>query len=117
MSNQDLLHQPGTRVVELDIEGMTCASCVNRVEKKLGKLEGVQALVNLPLESAHVTVAAGITNEQLVETVNAAGYKATVRQPTPAPEAAAAANLRPRLVLAALLTVPGQEGVGEQLPG
>jgi P-type Cu+ transporter len=106
MSNQDLLHQPGTRVVELDIEGMTCASCVNRVEKKLGKLEGVQALVNLPLESAHVTVAAGITNEQLVETVNAAGYKATVRQPTPAPEAAAAANLRPRLILAALLTVP-----------
>jgi Cu+-exporting ATPase len=105
MSNQDLL-QPGTRVVELDIEGMTCASCVNRVEKKLGKLEGVQALVNLPLESAHVTVPPGITNEQLVDTVNAAGYKATVHQPTPAPEAAPAANLRPRLVLAALLTVP-----------
>ncbi|MDQ0693402.1 cation-translocating P-type ATPase [Arthrobacter sp. W4I7] len=105
MSNQDLL-QPGTRVVELDIEGMTCASCVNRVEKKLGKLEGVQALVNLPLESAHVTVPPGITNEQLVDTVNAAGYKATVHQPTPAPEAAPAENLLPRLVLAALLTVP-----------
>jgi Cu+-exporting ATPase len=107
MSDQDLLHQPGTRVVELDIEGMTCASCVNRVEKKLGKLEGVQALVNLPLESAHVTVPEGITNQQLVDTVNAAGYKAKVRQPTPAPETAPApANLRPRLILAALLTVP-----------
>ncbi|MGX1163253.1 Cu+-exporting ATPase [Arthrobacter sp. SLBN-100] len=107
MSNQDLLHQPGSRVVELDIEGMTCASCVNRVEKKLGKLEGVQALVNLPLESAHVTVPAGITNEQLVDTVNAAGYKAKIRQPTPAPEAAPPpVNLRPRLILAALLTVP-----------
>jgi len=81
MSNQELLHQPETRVVELDIEGMTCASCVNRVEKKLGKLDGVQALVNLPLESAHVTVPAGITDEQLVETVNAAGYKAKVSSP------------------------------------
>jgi Cu+-exporting ATPase len=80
MSNQELFHQPDTRVVELDIEGMTCASCVNRVEKKLGKLDGVQALVNLPLESAHVTVPAGITDEQITDTVNAAGYKATVRQ-------------------------------------
>ena len=79
MSNQDLLHQPGNRVVELDIEGMTCASCVNRVEKKLGKLEGVQALVNLPLESAHVTVPEGITDEQLTATVEAAGYKAKIR--------------------------------------
>ncbi|WP_461188336.1 heavy metal translocating P-type ATPase [Arthrobacter sp. Z4-13] len=81
MSNQELLHQPGSRVVELDIEGMTCASCVNRVEKKLGKLDGVQALVNLPLESAHVTVPAAVTDEQLLTTVSAAGYKAKVRQP------------------------------------
>jgi Cu+-exporting ATPase len=80
MSNQELFHQPDTRVVELDIEGMTCASCVNRVEKKLGKLDGVQALVNLPLESAHVTVPAGITDEQITDTVNAAGYRAKVRQ-------------------------------------
>ena len=50
MSHQELLQPPGTRVVELDIEGMTCASCVNRVEKKLGKLDGVEATVNLPLE-------------------------------------------------------------------
>ncbi|MBT2249415.1 copper-translocating P-type ATPase [Arthrobacter sp. BHU FT2] len=118
MSHQELLHQPGTRVVELDIEGMTCASCVNRVEKKLGKLEGVAATVNLPLESAYVTVPEGITDDQLVTTVNAAGYKATVRTP-PAPaidEAAAgtdhlthggtAAQLRPRLLLAAALTLP-----------
>ena len=42
---------------EFEIEGMTCASCVNRVERKLGKIEGVHASVNLPLESAQVTVA------------------------------------------------------------
>lgn len=113
MSNQGLLHQPATRVVELDIEGMTCASCVNRVEKKLGKLDGVQASVNLPLESAHVTVPAGITDEQITATVEAAGYKATVRQPLkqghiPAGETGdlPAAKLRPRLILAAVLTVP-----------
>ncbi|MDP9985716.1 Cu+-exporting ATPase [Arthrobacter oryzae] len=115
MSHQELLHPPGTRIVELDIQGMTCASCVNRVEKKLGKLEGVAATVNLPLESAHVTVPAGITDEQLVDTVNAAGYKATLRpQHTVAPEAGPAdqvaaipaSRLRPRLILAAVLTVP-----------
>ncbi|MEK0153962.1 heavy metal translocating P-type ATPase [Arthrobacter oryzae] len=81
MSNEQLLHQPGTRVIELDIEGMTCASCVGRVERKLGKLEGVEASVNLPLESAQVTVPAGITDEQITATVEAAGYKAKVRPP------------------------------------
>ncbi|MFF1383756.1 heavy metal translocating P-type ATPase [Arthrobacter sp. NPDC058288] len=81
MSNEQLLHQPGTRVIELDIEGMTCASCVGRVERKLGKLDGVEASVNLPLESAQVTVPAGITDEQITATVEAAGYKARVRQP------------------------------------
>ncbi|MDQ0799200.1 heavy metal translocating P-type ATPase [Arthrobacter sp. SLBN-112] len=80
MSHQELLHPPGTRVVELDIQGMTCASCVNRVEKKLGKLDGVAATVNLPLEQAYVTVPDGITDEQLTSTVEAAGYKAYVRQ-------------------------------------
>ena len=61
MSNEQLLGQAGSRVLDLDIEGMTCASCVNRVERKLGKLDGVEATVNLPLESAHVTVPADIT--------------------------------------------------------
>ena len=81
MSNEQLLHQPATRVIELDIEGMTCASCVARVERKLGKLEGVEASVNLPLESAQVTVPAGVTDEQITATVEAAGYKAKVRPP------------------------------------
>jgi Cu+-exporting ATPase len=81
VSNEQLLHLPGSRVIELDIEGMTCASCVSRVERKLGKLDGVEASVNLPLESAHVTAPAGITDEQITATVAAAGYKATVRPP------------------------------------
>jgi Cu+-exporting ATPase len=81
VSNEQLLHQPGRRVIELDIEGMTCASCVSRVERKLGKLDGVEASVNLPLESAHVTAPAGISDEQITATVAAAGYKARVRPP------------------------------------
>ncbi|MCX2747202.1 heavy metal translocating P-type ATPase [Arthrobacter sp. MI7-26] len=80
MSNQEILHQPGTRVIELDIEGMTCASCVSRVERKLGKLDGVEASVNLPLESAQVTVPANVTDQQIVDTVNATGYKAWIRE-------------------------------------
>jgi Cu+-exporting ATPase len=123
VSTEHLLNQAGSRVVELDIEGMTCASCVNRVERKLGKIDGVEASVNLPLESAHVTVPAGITDQQIVDTVNATGYKARVRH-SPAPThhaddlsrnegsedtysgGPAAAKLRPRLIVAAVLTVP-----------
>ena len=60
---------------------MTCASCVNRVEKKLAKLDGVQATVNLPLESAHVMVPAGITDQQITDQVAAAGYKARIKRP------------------------------------
>lgn len=130
--NENLLDQPGSRVIELDIEGMTCASCVARVERKLGKLDGVEASVNLPLESAHVMVPANVTDEQITATVAAAGYKATIRSGhLPAAEAApagpgpaaglsatagsaedhlahggTAATLRPRLIVAAVLTVP-----------
>ncbi|MDI3242007.1 heavy metal translocating P-type ATPase [Arthrobacter sp. AL08] len=119
MSTEQLFGQPGNRVIELDIEGMTCASCVGRVERKLGKLDGVTASVNLPLESAQVTVPAAITDAQITATVAAAGYKATVRPPrftveTPAGGATRgdhlpahpAAKLRPRLVTAAVLTIP-----------
>ncbi|WP_231738363.1 cation-translocating P-type ATPase [Kocuria rosea] len=58
---------------------MTCSSCVSRVEKKLGKLEGVDASVNLALETATVHVPEGVSDEQVVETVEKAGYGATLR--------------------------------------
>ncbi|PVZ57089.1 heavy metal translocating P-type ATPase [Arthrobacter sp. H-02-3] len=109
MRNEQLLHQSGSRVIDLDIEGMTCASCVNRIERKLGKLDGVEASVNLPLETAHVTVPAAITDEQITATVAAAGYKATIRppkHPTDASGPAESPKLGPRLVGAAVLTIP-----------
>jgi len=116
MSTEQLPGRPDTRIIELDIEGMTCASCVNRVEKKLGKLEGVHASVNLPLESAQVMVPAGITDRQITDQVEAAGYKARIKRPVqikpPAEQGAAEqetthhAGLKPRLIAAAVLTVP-----------
>lgn len=69
----------GTRRVDLDVTGMTCASCVGRVERKLGKIEGVEASVNLPLERATVTVPAGVSDQDLLDAVAKAGYTAAVR--------------------------------------
>ncbi|MDQ1137412.1 Cu+-exporting ATPase [Microbacterium sp. SORGH_AS 1204] len=63
----------------LDIEGLTCASCVARVEKRLGRVEGVTAAVNLATETARVRYPAGLDTAALVGAVRAAGYDATVR--------------------------------------
>ena len=62
----------------MSVGGMTCASCVRRVERKLGKLDGVKAEVNLATESARITLASPHSNEELESVVNAAGYSGTV---------------------------------------
>jgi len=63
----------------LDIEGMTCASCVARVEKRLERIAGVQASVNLATESATVEFPAGVDRQALIGAVREAGYDATIR--------------------------------------
>lgn len=104
----------------LEIEGMTCASCVARVEKRLAGVEGVSAAVNLATESATVTHPAGVGEERLVAAVREAGYDAHVRR---APGGAhhdrgsgghvhdvddrpGATTLRTRLIVSAVLAVP-----------
>ena len=62
----------------MSVGGMTCASCVRRVERKLGKLDGVKAEVNLATESARITLTAPHSDEELEAIVNAAGYHGTV---------------------------------------
>ena len=62
----------------MSVGGMTCASCVRRVERKLGKLDGVKAEVNLATESARITLTAPHSDEELEAAVNAAGYHGTV---------------------------------------
>src|SRR4051794_37809811 len=77
---------PASGDVELLIGGMTCASCAARIEKKLNKLDGVTATVNYATEKAKVTVAPGVSTDDLIAIVERTGYTATLPEP-PAPEA------------------------------
>jgi Cu+-exporting ATPase len=103
-----------TNTVELDVGGMTCASCSARVEKKLNKLDGVQASVNYATGTAKVTYTEGLDPTALVATVQATGYTAAVRRPAPAPEGPgeetpadpATRELRRRLLVSAALALP-----------
>ena len=71
--------EPEHRDAVLDIEGMTCASCVARVEKRLARVDGVTASVNLATESARVTYPAGLDPARLVDAVREAGYEGRLR--------------------------------------
>jgi Cu+-exporting ATPase len=99
-----------TTRLELPIEGMTCASCAMRIEKRLNKLEGVAATVNYATEQAAVEFdAATVAPEELVAAVEAAGYRARLPR-TGAEEADVevdpTAALRRRLIVSAVLGVP-----------
>jgi P-type Cu+ transporter len=117
---------PGSSV-ELLLTGMTCASCANRIERKLNKLDGVSATVNYATEKAKVSydaAVASVTTDDLIAAVAAAGYTATLPTPPapgPNPETgagsdaggdagdvheAAVRSLRQRLLISAVLTVP-----------
>ncbi|MFD0362129.1 heavy metal translocating P-type ATPase [Nocardia sp. GCM10030253] len=104
---------PTTGQVELVIGGMTCASCANRIEKKLNKLAGVTATVNYATEKARVEVTGDIAPEELIATVEQAGYTAALPAPktekpteTTAGEPDPTALLRTRLLVSLVLTVP-----------
>ncbi|KRA38601.1 carbonate dehydratase [Nocardioides sp. Root614] len=108
-------HTDPERQLELGLTGMTCASCANRIERKLNKLEGVTATVNYATEKAKVTFTDGVTPEDLVAAVEQAGYGARLPQPPDAGSAADGADspeehalqvLRQRLVISVVLTVP-----------
>ncbi|MBN9099504.1 MAG: copper-translocating P-type ATPase [Pseudonocardia sp.] len=96
--------------VELVIGGMTCASCANRVERKLNKLDGVTATVNYATEKARVEFPPELGTDALVAQVEAAGYTAELPAPPAAEEEVAPADptrlLRDRLVISAVLAVP-----------
>ncbi|UUW92715.1 heavy metal translocating P-type ATPase [Nocardioides sp. WV_118_6] len=95
---------------------MTCASCANRIERKLNKLEGVTATVNYATEKAKVTYADTVTTDALVAAVESAGYGAALPKPPAADGGAEGAGgadeqdpirpLRQRLVISAVLSVP-----------
>ncbi|GGK55403.1 heavy metal translocating P-type ATPase [Nocardia camponoti] len=101
---------PGTGQVELVIGGMTCASCANRIERKLNKLDGVTATVNYATEKARVDFTGDIDPAELIATVEQAGYTAQLPKPPDTPtetqEADPTASLRTRLLISLALTIP-----------
>ncbi|MQY29857.1 heavy metal translocating P-type ATPase [Nocardia aurantia] len=104
--------EPAAQVIELDIGGMTCASCAARIEKKLNRIEGVTATVNYATEKAAVDHPPAVTPQQLIDTVVATGYTAAVHTPAAtsqtvenAPESAAD-RLRQRLLVCLALAAP-----------
>ena len=105
------VEQPRNRV-QLALEGMTCASCAARIEKKLNKLEGVEATVNYATEEAAVSFdPARVQIEQLIGTVETLGYGAALPHAVSDDTGADAADdalrsIRRRLIPAAILTAP-----------
>jgi Cu+-exporting ATPase len=105
---------PAVGAIELEIGGMTCASCAARIEKKLNRMPGVEASVNYATERAHVVLPEGTDAAAAIATVEATGYTAQLPQPPPeaddspdgdAPDPELAA-LRQRLLISAVLTIP-----------
>jgi Cu+-exporting ATPase len=101
--------------VDLDIGGMTCASCAMRIEKKLNRLDGVSATVNYATEKAKVTAPAGYDLGAIVAEVEKTGYTATLPAPKNTPEPGGDAvgaqdlellSLRNRLIASVVLAVP-----------
>ncbi|MER6698675.1 heavy metal translocating P-type ATPase [Streptomyces fimicarius] len=105
---------PTVVVTDIAVAGMTCAACVRRVERKLGKLEGVTAEVNLATGRARVSHPSEVTPEELTSAVDAAGYTAHVVAPEPEhparagkePDEEEARRERERLLVTTLLSVP-----------
>ena len=94
-----------TAPVELTIQGMTCASCANRIERKLNKLPGVTASVNYATESATVTLPADLAVDDAIRTVEAAGYGAHLPE-SGSEDADELLPLRRRLIVSTVLAVP-----------
>jgi P-type Cu+ transporter len=94
------------QTIELDVQGMTCASCAARVEKKLNRLEGVNATVNYATEKATVHVGGGTTTQTLIETIENTGYGATLPTESPRDPDLELRQLRRRLIITGALSLP-----------
>ena len=97
---------PDRQRLRLEVEGMTCASCAARIERKLNRLDGVDATVNYATEEAAVSFdPSAVSVDDLIATVEAIGYRAALPgDVAEAPDAARA--VRTRLAVAAVLTTP-----------
>jgi P-type Cu+ transporter len=94
------------RTIELDVQGMTCASCATRIEKKLNRLEGVNATVNYATDKATAHVGSGTTAQTLIETIERTGYGATLPSESPRDPDLELRQLRRRLIITTALSLP-----------
>jgi P-type Cu+ transporter len=94
------------QTIELDVQGMTCASCAARIEKKLNRLEGVNATVNYATEKVTAHVGSGTTAQALIETIQQTGYGATLPAESPRDPDLELRQLRRRLIITAALSLP-----------
>ncbi|KJK52076.1 carbonate dehydratase [Lentzea aerocolonigenes] len=93
--------------VEISIGGMTCASCAARIERKLNKLDGVEASVNYATEKARISYAGDLTPADLVKVVEDTGYTAELpAAEEPEEEHDPTSTLKQRLITSAVLAVP-----------
>ena len=92
--------------IELDVQGMTCASCAARIEKKLNRIEGVNATVNYATEKATVHVGSGTTTQTLIDTIEKTGYQATLPAESLRDPDLELRQLRRRLIITAALSLP-----------
>lgn len=95
----------------LDVGGMTCASCAARIEKRLNRIDGVQASVNFATEQARVDFPDSVSPEELVAAVEATGYTAALppendTAPAESEEPDESAPWRQRLLISAALALP-----------
>jgi len=97
---------PAYETVDLELTGMTCASCANRIERKLGKIDGVTATVNYATERARVDFPAEVGVDRLVAAVEAAGYSARPHRPEQTAAGDEAGALRRRMWVSLGLSVP-----------
>jgi Cu+-exporting ATPase len=95
-----------TKEIRLDLEGMTCASCAARIEKKLNRLDGVEATVNFATEQATVRCDPALAVDELLAAVESAGYHAHPAGSSHHHEDEPLATLTRRLTLAIVLTLP-----------
>ena len=66
--------------INLDIQGMTCAACANRIERGLNKMDGIEANINLALETGKVVIHNDMSAEDVIQKIQSLGYDAVVNQ-------------------------------------
>ena len=104
--------------LQVDIGGMTCSSCAARIEKRLNRMDGVTAAVNYATEQARVTYSPGVTPDELIAQIEAAGYTASLPRSKSSSDGPSdddsdtrsdmrsVRSLRDRLLVSTLLTAP-----------